>query len=442
MLKVGFGRVDITPNMGTEVPGYFNVRLMSGILDPLLATAVVFDDGERRAAVVSADTVGFNDHYTAYAKAHIAKACSLSEDAIFLHATHTHTGGLIGDSDVPAEEFSLNEYSTWLMGRLADAINLAIVDLAPSEKMLYTSGRVEDVSFVRRFRMKNGDVATNPGWQCPDIDHALGTPDEESRLLIIKREGKPEIGIVNFQVHPDVIGGEWVSADYPGFVRRTYEANIENSLCMYINGTQGDTNHVDVRYPQCEKSHGYGRSEYMGKKIAFSVLSNYSLAEELSGEKVNFATKRITVKYNKGKPEEIEPALKLAALYREKGSETAALPHIEPLMRRVEMVAEACRIERLMNRPDDKELTVSALSVGDVVFAGFPGEPFTDVGRAIRENSKFTLTMPVCCVNGYEGYFPTEQAFSEGGYETLDASFAEGTAEALVDALTEVINSL
>lgn len=441
MLKVGFGRVDITPNMGWDVPGYFNKRLMSGVLDPLLATAVVFDDGDRRAAVVSADTIGFNDHYTAHAKAHIAKACSLSEDAIFLHATHTHTGGFIGDNDAPVEEFELNEYSIWLMGRLADAINLAINDLAPA-KMSYTRGRVEDVAFVRRFRMKDGTVMTNPGWQSPDIDHALGTPDEESRLLIIKREGKPEIGIVNYQVHPDVIGGEWVSADFPGFVRRTYEKNIENSLCMYINGTQGDTNHVDVRRPQDTWSHGYLRSEYMGKKIAYSVLSNYDLAEEVPGEKVAFATKTITVKYNKGKPEEVEAALKLAALYYETGSEAAALPDVEPFMRKVEMVAEACRIERLLNRPDDKELTVSAISVGDVVFAGFPGEPFTDVGCAIKENSKFRLTMPVCCVNGYEGYFPTKQAFSEGGYETLDASFASGTAEKLIEASTEIVNSL
>ncbi len=441
MLKVGFGRVDITPSMGVDVPGYFNKRSVAGVLDPLLATAVVFDDGKNRAVIVSADTIGMNDHYTAVAKKHIAEACSLPQDAIFLHATHTHTGGFVCDNDVPAEAFEMSEYGTWLVHRLADATTLAINDLAEA-KMSYTRGRVEDVAFVRRFRMKDGTVMTNPGWQNPDIDHALGTPDEESRLLIIKREGKPEIGIVNYQVHPDVIGGEFVSADFPGFVRRTYEENVPNSLCMYINGTQGDTNHVDVRRLQDTWSHGYLRSEYMGKKIAFSVLSNYNLAEELSGDKVNFAEKTVTVKYNKGKPEEVEPAMRLAALYYETGSEAAALPDVEPFMRKVELVAEACRIERLMNRPDYKELTVSALSVGDVVFAGFPGEPFTDIGRAIRKNSKFTLTMPVCCVNGYEGYYPTEQAFSEGGYETLDASFACGTAEKLLEASTEIVNSL
>ncbi len=442
MLKAGFGRVDITPLMGWDIPGYYNKRVGKGVLDPLLATAVAFDDGEKRAVIFSIDTIGTNQLYCAVARKRIAEACSLSEDAIFIHATHIHTGGFVNASDTPEKDFVIGEYAEWLISRLCDAATLAISDLAPA-KMSYTRGRVEDVAFVRRFRMKDGTVMTNPGWLTDKADHALGTPDEESQLLIIKREGKPEIGIVNFQVHPDMIGGEYFTADFPGFVRRTYERNVENSLCMYLNGTQGDTNHVDIRQdPEKECAHGYERSRYSGEKIAFSVLSNYALAKELEGDKINFAKKTIKVKYNKGKPEEIEPALKLAALYREKGSETAALPHIEPLMRRVEMVAEACRIERMMSRPDDKELIVTALSVGDVVFAGFPGEPFTDVGRGIKKNSKFTLTMPACCANGYEGYYPTAQAFSEGGYEVLTAVYKEGTAEKLIETSTEIVNSL
>ncbi len=442
MLKAGFGRVDITPNMGVSIPGYYNVRLGAGVLDPLLATAVAFDDGEKRAIVFSIDTIGVNQHYCAAARKAIHDACEIDEGAIFLHATHIHTGGFVNGSDVPADKFEIDEYGNFIIKRLCDAARLALNDLAPA-KMSYTRGRVEDVAFVRRFRMKDGSVMTNPGWLTTKADHSLGTPDEESQLLIIKREGKPEIGIVNFQVHPDMIGGEYFTADFPGFVRRTYEKNIPNSLCMYINGTQGDTNHVDIRQdPEKECAHGYERAAYSGKKIAYSVLANYDLAKEVSGEKIAYARKTITVKYNKGKPEEIEPALKLAALYREKGSESAALPDVEPLMRRVEMVAEACRIERMMSRPDDKELIVTALSVGDVVFAGFPGEPFTDVGRAVKKNSKFALTMPLCCANGYEGYYPTAQAFSEGGYEVLTAVYKEGTAEKLIEASTEIVNSL
>ena len=442
MLKAGFGRIDVTPPLGSYISGYYDPRYAKGVLDPLLATAVAFDDGERRAVILSVDVIGIGAKAITKVRKTIAEAAGIPFEAVFVHCTHIHTGFGPGFGKLrPEDNFYESEFLVWLTKRLADAAVLAFNDLAPA-KMLYTRGRVEDVAFVRRFRMKDGSVRTNPGWQCPDIDHPLGTPDEESQLLILKREGKPEIGIVNFQVHTDVIGGEYLTADYPGFVRRTYEKNVENSLCMYLCGTQGDTNHVDVRYPMCEKSHGYGRSEYMGKKIAYSVLSNYNLAEELSGEKVGFVQKIISIKYNKAEnAEELEKAKALVELQKKVGTDEA-LKGVEPVMRRVELIAEASRIVRMESLPDEKELTMTALSVGDMVFACFPGEPFTDIGRGIKKNSKFTLTMPVSIANGYDGYYPTEQAFSEGGYEVLTTSYARGSAEEILAASTEIVNSL
>ena len=57
---------------------------------------------------------------------------------------------------------------------------------------------------------------------------------------------KKEIVVVNFQNHPDVIGGFKVSADWPGFVRRTVEAALDGVNCLFVNGAQGDTNHIIV----------------------------------------------------------------------------------------------------------------------------------------------------------------------------------------------------
>ena len=442
MLKAGFGRIDITPPLGTYIAGYFDPRYANGVLDPLMATAVVFDDGERRAVIISVDNIGLNQYYMDELRPAVAEAVGTVREGVFVHATHIHTGAAVAEASSGEGVSRSPEYAKWLIKRIVDAATLAVNDLAPA-KMFYTKGEVRDVAFVRRFRMKNGEVRTNPGWQNPDIDHALGTPDEESQLLIIRREGKPEIGIVNYQVHPDVIGGEKLSADYPGFVRRTYEKNVENSLCMYITGAQGDTNHVDVRQSfEKDCAHGYERSRYMGKKIAFSVLSNYELAKEISGDKINFAEKVITVRYNKGgTPEEIEKARALVELKNKVGTD-AALPGVEPIMRRVEIIAEASRIVSMEKMPDEKELVLTGISVGDVAFASLPGEPFTDVGREIKKNSKFTLTIPACCANGNEGYYPTKNAFDEGGYEALTSKYVAGTAEKLIETSIEIINKL
>jgi len=436
MLKAGFARIDVTPPLGTTLAGYYETRYADGILDPLLATAIAFDNGENRIIVMSIDIIGFNQKLMNRVRTAVAEAVSTDPKAVFVACTHTHLGPCTADAF--GKEHN-PEYVDWFVKKLADVAVLAVQDLAPA-KLSYTRGEVKDVAFIRRYRMKDGSSRTNPGWLNPDVDHPIGTPDENSSLLIIKRENAPEIGIVNFQVHPDVIGGCTISADYPKFVRDTYETLIPNSRCMYINGAQGDTNHVDIRLDETKCRGGYARSRYMGRKIAMSVIANYELAEPLEGEKVNFAQKSVFTKFNKGRPDQIPEALRIAKIYEEQGTE-AAVPHLTG-MARVEVVAEATRIKRLMDYPEEKELYVTAVSVGDAVFAGFPGEPFTDIGRGIKNHSKFALTVPACCANGYEGYYPMQSAYDEGGYEARTARYVAGTAEKLIAASTEIVNSL
>ncbi|MGI6538271.1 MAG: hypothetical protein ACOX22_08100 [Caldicoprobacterales bacterium] len=98
--------------------------------------------------------------------------------------------------------------------------------------------------------MKNGSIKTNPGIGNPNISHPVSEPDETMQLIILKQEGGREILLVNFQVHPDVVGGTKYSADYPGFVRTFVENEMDNVCCAYFNGCQGDTNHVNVKLPK------------------------------------------------------------------------------------------------------------------------------------------------------------------------------------------------
>jgi len=435
MLKAGFGRIDVTPPLGTTLAGYYETRYADGILDPLLASAVAFDNGEARIIVMSIDIIGFNQVLMNRVRAAVAEAVNTDPKAVYVACTHTHLGPCTADA------FGRNhnpEYVDWFVKKLADAAVLAVQDLAPA-KLSYTRGEVKGVAFVRRYKMKDGSYRTNPGWLNPDIDHPLGTPDENSSLLIVKRENAPEIGIVNFQVHPDVIGGCIISADYPKFVRDTYETLIPNSRCMYINGAQGDTNHCDFSLDETKCRRGYDRSRYMGRKIAMSVVANYELAEPLEGEKIAFGQKSYLASVNKGTAEELEASRAVVEVYESQGLE-AITPF--PGRTKSETRTIAKRVVAVDKFPDEKELYLTAVSVGDVVFAGFPGEPFTDVGRGVKANSKFTLTIPSCCTNGYEGYYPMKSAFDEGGYEALNARYRKGTAEKLIEVSTEVINSL
>ena len=438
MLKTGFARVDITPTFGTKVAGYFEVRPMDGVLDPLYASAIAFDDGEKKAVLFALDHLGIRLSFATEVRKAIADATGLPYEAISLTCSHTHLGPESSrNSDGSLEN---EEYNLWFQKRLCDAAVMALEDVVPTE-MLVCRGRVEDVAFVRRFRMKDGSVQTNPGLRNPNIDHVLGNTDEESQLLILKRENKPEIGIVTFQVHPDVIGGCKVSADYIKFVRDTYETLIPNSYCVYLNGAQGDTNHIDVSLDaETDLVYGYERAKYMGKKIACSVISNYELAKPVRDGKVNFKEVPLMARYNKGTPDQLEDAIRRSKIYQEQGLD-AATPEYEG-MRKIEVDSEAERIVRVKDFPDEVSLPLVAISAGGAVFSTVPGEPFTDVGVQIKAGSKFDFTITTCCSNGDEAYFPTQSAFDEGGYEVVSTDFAEGTAEQIVRETLALINSL
>ena len=90
MLRAGFARVDITPPLGVSVQGYYEERLAGGILDPLYATAVAFDDGQRRAVLLSLDVIGIHQYLAEELRTMIGEAVGTVKEAVFLCCTHTH----------------------------------------------------------------------------------------------------------------------------------------------------------------------------------------------------------------------------------------------------------------------------------------------------------------------------------------------------------------
>ena len=79
---------------------------------------------------------------------------------------------------------------------------------------------------------------------------------------------------------------------------------------------------------------------------------------------------------------------------------------------------------------------------GGIAFVGFPGEPFTDIGRAVKAESPFTMTVPCCNANGSEGYFPTDDALNEKGYEATSSLFLPGVAPELVRVSLKTLQEL
>ena len=455
-LTAGFSAVDITPPLGTYIPGYFKRREAKRILDPLEARCVAFSGGGSTALLVALDTLEIEDDVVAEARTAISAATGLPEEAVFLHATHTHTGGDLHRGADPlrsgpeaAASLALSAlYVEHTVRRLADAAVLAVRDLAPAS---LSSGRssAPRLSFPRRYRMKDGSVRTNPGVLNPDIAGPAGISDDEVQLLRIDREGKKPVAVVNFQTHPDVVGGESVSADWPGFTRRSFEAALGgDALAVFVNGAQGDVNHVCVDprpgelnglAPDFDDVHrGYAHARHMGRAVACAALSVWDKCAPLAAGPVRHGSNVVEAPSHAPRPEEMDEARRIEALHR--AGRDAELPFSG--MELTTAVADAERKLRLEHGPASFPLPLSAFAVGGVAFAGYPGEPFTAIGTEVKARSPFALTVNACLANGARGYFPSADAYEQGGYESRTSDFGPGVAAALVAGQLALLRSL
>lgn len=444
-MKAGFSKACINPPYGAPIVGYYEERFVKGIHDDLFVRATAFDDGEKKAVIISIDVCFLWQKYFDGIKKAIKEATGICEDAIFINCSHTHTGPLIG-FDFVIGKGSSEAYDEFFITSVRDAVIYAIADM--EEATVETaSAEAKHISFIRRYRMKNGGVQTNPGVNNPDIDHALGKPNEMVKVIKIKRENADDIVMINFGTHPDSVGGEYISADYMGYACDIIEKAVPGTNCMFLLGCQGDVNHVNVSPTKGEAAiskidfdgvpRSNAHSEHMGRVIASAALSVYSITEKINTDKISYSSSKVEIPSNQ-ENDRLEEAERIHELHV--SGRDSELPFKE--MELTTVVAEAERILKLKDGPEFFEFILSAVKIGDLVFAGVGGEPFTEIGNRICSGSPFEETVLCCLTNSAGDYIPTRSAYEEGGYEAKSAKMKPGCDDMIVDGMIKLLSEI
>jgi hypothetical protein len=93
--------------------------------------------------------------------------------------------------------------------------------------------------------------------------------------------------------------------------------------------------------------------------------------------------------------------------------------------------------------PTPVRVEVQLLRIGSVAIMAMPGEPFAEIGAALKKASPFEYTM-FC---GYStgaggGYMPVREEYEFGGYETEQTPYGLGAAEKLIREASQLFEAV
>ena len=448
--SVGFATVNINPPLGIPIIGYYVDRYAKGFLDDLEASAIALSDGKKRIIMISVDHCLITEPNISRFISNVAKATGVSKNNVFIACTHTHTGPFSSTDTMffGDDQTIVERYADFLGERLADVALLALNDLKRARMGYIVGNAPERVAYIRRYRMKDGSTMTCPPINDPDIVGPIGTLDQRVNVVRFDREGAESIVLVNYGVHADTVNGDMISSDWLGWLRRTVEKALDGVKCIAFVGAQGDVgstnvhpkdgdmNDTEISFDNEMKSPGMAR--FVGRALAGTVLQVYDKVKYVSVDSIDAFSYIAKAPSNMPKPEELPLAHKYNDLHN--SGRDDLIPYTA--MELTTVVAEARRMCALEHGPEFFDINFTGVRIGDIAFLGIPGEPFTDIGVRIKENSDYSLVLPCALVNGSKGYFPVRSAYEEGGYEARSTSYKVGIDDVIVDGAKTVLDNL
>ena len=423
-LKAGSATANITPPLGTAIPGGFRPRYAENIDDELFAKAIVIDNGYTRLALVTCDLIAVTQQMADRAKERIADRCDIPAAHVMVNATHTHTAVAIADLLGVDEDTG---YTDWVPLKIADAVELAIWRLCPA-RVGFASVNEDRITFNRRWHMKDGTVRMNPGIEHPDLVAPTGTIDPELAMMFVEADdGTPISAVANFSLH--YIGtdnGNAVSADYFGHFDRLMQHYLgDTCVSLLWNAASGQINNIDFSGQTKWTARGHRQAEKMANVLAGHFITEMQFMEMhdtlyLNGElaTLTFPRKQITA-------EDLQVAEQVLSVPTgtydkyERGPFSWVVGQPIPTAL-VDIYAREC--QRLAKLPTQMTAPIQVLRLGEAAIVALPGEVFVETGLNIKSASDVGPLFLVSLANGYIGYICTDEALThEGGYETWAA---------------------
>ncbi len=422
MFEFGFYEKEITPPLGSGIPGYFNIRRSCDVLDRLYARAVVVKSAEKKVAILSIDGLHPKTDICAVISKRIEEYTGITRENIMIAFTHSHTAipfrfeGIAFEDDAIVKD-SIKGYVDVFARLVADCVTLANLRLKKGVPS-FGKGEVNGISFCRDYYMKNGTPQTNPPRTSPEIIKSVTESDKELPVLMIKDEMNTPMGaIIGFACHADCVSGEKLSGDYISVLSKELKKVYgEDFVTIFLLGCSGDVNHFDISKTSDSSDH-YVK---MGKKIAAEAVKTAELSKILKNEEINSQLEYITIPRRKVEKEIIEDARKTIATIKEKKGVKISADNTDPEQYKLAMAKRL--ISFLDTTPETFSVPVQCIQIGEFTIYGFNSEIFTEFGKIVKEGDGTGINLVATLCNEAFGYVPTRDMFYDTIYESRPGS--------------------
>ncbi len=437
-MRVGSAKIDITPPLNIPYLAYLPRQgKFKGVHDPLYARALVLDDYKTKIAIISADSIGYNNEllgteysFLSEVRKKIQERTGISGLNIMLATTHAHstpeTTGITRLLDVDGAE----EWLYVLIEQLTSVVEMADQNLV--EMSLKTGiGEARGIAKNRRKRSMTISEQRSNGF----VDESVGVllfQTEDSKILDV---------IINYACHPVTVQVQnLVSADYPGVATNLVESVVNGCRnCLFLQGSAGDINPIrdDTRDFKDVEIYGNILGGEAIKTIAQMNAVDYPVMQSLIG----VASKLIMLpSRDLPDPKDYRDAF-VSALNSAQKAETE-----EERDRHLRIAGHNREILKRIERGDASiPVEIQVLRIGDTAIVGIPGEVFVGLGLQIKQESLAPYTFISETTNGWIGYIPTVGTYAEGGYEVIPGPWSmtnEEGGQMIVQTAMELINKL
>jgi len=430
-LRAGAAKVDITPD-----PSELTIATDS-IRGKLYVRAIVVDDGEACAALVSVDSGGLHDVDAILAKSSASTGCPAENYVI--SATHTHSGstGSLGGPGSPSTET--------VTAAIVSAVDTAKSRLAPA-RIGYGTAEL-DLNVNRDLFNSNQEWRQEPN---PD-----GASDKTLAVVAFVGEDAVPIGVLmNFAMHPiNFYMTGVVSADFPGEASKYVEELFdERPVALFTQGAAGDQNpRLGYSAPYSTRGIRQGQtpatltggpeppppenSTQQGFNPRTAASGRTAVAPEhleayqkIIGRIGDYATMlghmigSTTVRVMREDMQYVDTA----AIWT--GQETFSCPG------RIRLDADNPARENVFPGYEDGpdvNIKVGLVRIGDIHLVTVNGEVYTNISMHLKDRAPASKTIMVTLSNGWanSGYIYSDDAYSHLTFQVIGSRLKPGCAE-------------